>query len=400
MKKRILFIHHSGSVGGAGVSLLNVIRVLIESGYDVDVCLPSKPSFMIEELNNLNCRIIKISPPMPTYNHYNGGIDSFISIDSLRNIYELWRNKYKLKTVIEQTTCQIVAVNSMTLCWMGIYAKKKGLKTVCFHRETYPEDLLGMQKRYIINSISNGFDRVAFISKYDYNVTGNIKSKKYLIYDRVEIEKYNNLSIEHAKRKLNFKQDFKYVLYLGGFSSLKGGDTAVEAFKYLKNEKYKLIFLNSDFQKNKFDFKAIVKTLLGRRDITKSIHRIIKKHKLESNILFFTTTNTPELFYKACDMVIFPSRKPHQARPIYESGVAKIPILIADFENTKEFAEDGVSAITFEPNNPDSLAKAIKSVASSKELVEEIVKRNYELTIKKHNIQSLGEDLMELFSGL
>ena len=42
---KLMFIHHSGLVGGAGVSLINTIKAVAEEN-EIIVCVPSQPEDM------------------------------------------------------------------------------------------------------------------------------------------------------------------------------------------------------------------------------------------------------------------------------------------------------------------------------------------------------------------
>jgi hypothetical protein len=48
--KKILVFHHSGAIGGGGVSMLHILKTLKSLGYNVKVICPSEPSHMIDEI--------------------------------------------------------------------------------------------------------------------------------------------------------------------------------------------------------------------------------------------------------------------------------------------------------------------------------------------------------------
>ena len=76
--------------------------------------------------------------------------------------------------------------------------------------------------------------------------------------------------------------------------------------------------------------------------------------------------------FAACDILIFPMKEPHQARPAFEIGVQQKPVIITDFPNIHELVKDGVNGLTFDPDNAEALAQAILILKSDKELLKRL----------------------------
>ena len=83
-----------------------------------------------------------------------------------------------------------------------------------------------------------------------------------------------------------------------------------------------------------------------------------------------------KFFYKEANIIVFPSTKPHQARPIYEAGISNKPIIISDFNETKEFAINEYNVFTFKNGNNKSLLQTIEKVLNAEvSEIERIVKK-------------------------
>ena len=399
--KKLLIIHHWGGIGGAGLSLLHIIRAINNEQYQVYVLCPKYPHEMIKALQNENCIIVPMEKPPAIFNHYNGGIRYALSIRTVKNILDIFKDKKIISKYIQDVSPDILVVNSMTLFWVGKIAKKMGLSTICFHRETYQKGLLGLRTSIIKRGLSKWFDKVAFISKFDLETTGKIQAEKQLIYDRVDFNPYKRYSAAEAKNLLDIDPTGEYVLFLGGISTLKGADIAINSMKYINNEKLKLLFI-ADIDsiddlvvQGSKSIKDRIKSFIGLN--TKiNIYKSIKRNNLEEKIIFKKKSTHPELFYSACNVVVFPSTLAHQSRPIYEAGIARIPIIITDFIETNEFAKNGMTAITFKNKYVKELAKKIEVVIDGKIDVNEIVENNYQQAIKNHDLTSLGNDIEKL----
>lgn len=400
--EKILLIHHCGTIGGAGISLLHIIRAIDKTKYNVTVLCPEHPNEMIKLLEKEDCEVIGSKTSPKIFAHYNGGITHAISFKALKNGFEVLRDKAHIQQYIKEIDPDIVAVNSMTLFWVGKIAKKMGKKTVCFHRETYQKGLFGLRTNFIKYGLSEWFDKIAFISWNDFYETGTTKADKKVIYDRVDISSFSKYDKQEARKILGLDPNVKYILYLGGMSALKGADVIMDAMKYIKDEHIKLIFINDDNDVKKPSFnqcdtiKEKAKYLL-KRGVKMRTLGIYFENALQDNVIFAKRTSNPELYYKACDLVVFPSTKPHQARPIYEAGITKIPIIITNFKETEEFAQDGVTAITFKNKDSYDLAQKINMIFEGNIDIEQIVQNNYERTVKNHDLFTLSDDLDGLF---
>lgn len=175
--KRILLIHHCGVIGGAGVSLLHIVRAIDKTKYKITVLCPDYPNEMIKLLQNEQCQVVGTKTSPKIFAHYNGGIPSAFSLKSIRNEFEILKDKKQIEQYIKAIGPDIVAVNSMTLFWIGKIAKKMNKRTVCFHRETYQKGLFGVRTNIIKHGLSKWFYKGAFISWNDFNETENNKAK-------------------------------------------------------------------------------------------------------------------------------------------------------------------------------------------------------------------------------
>lgn len=400
--KKILLIHHSGNIGGAGVSLYHIAKSLdsMSEKYDVQVYCPIDPPDLNDFLNKSQIKTIKANHAPYIFNHFSGGEKSIFSPYIIKNIINIVRKKNwdEIKNVIEGVNPDIVAVNSMTLCWLGSLISNMGIKTVCFHRETYTKGMFGVRTNYIKNCLRRDFNAVVFISNNDLQETEPIKGMAQVITDKVNFDEYTN------NHKMKKGETFNLV-YLGGISKLKGAHVILNAMVLLKNENVRLTFVQFNVPKhlkklNEIkDHKRRIKYILGI-DYETNILKLIEEHNLWDYIDFYPTVTNPETFISESDVVIFPASSPHQSRPVYEAGAAKKPIIITDFKQTSEFAIDGFNCLTFQNENHKELAEKILVLKNNQELYKEVSENNYRLSFSKHNLANLGMELDEMFSRL
>lgn len=368
--KNILFIHHYGGYGGAGISLINNIEML-KDDYLITVILPSYPDDMRNELLRLNIKVIEFNDVIGTVPIYSGGSD-FWKPSMYKSIFKIFGfNKFLNKT-IKTDNYDFVLVNSITLFWVGFKKNIQFEKLGCFVRET--RDKKKKISNILIKKILNKyFSKIFFISEFDKNTYEDrrSKSKYYLINDcmkKVTFKKSKN------KNSLN-------LLFLGGYQKIKGLDILLKALNYLNNKDIKLTIAGDTEIKSSYANK-----------IQKSINTLNKKGM---NIKVIGTVKNASDMYNDTDILIFPSRKPHQSRPLFEAGFYKIPVIITENEIVNERIENGFNGFKFEARNFKSLSRKIKLFIKNPNLVNKLGENNYKLSLKNHNFEDVKINLLK-----
>ncbi len=401
--KSILFFHHSGTIGGAGLSGLNVLNALNKSEYSVTVfCAGSDSGGMIELFENNGYKVLNGGTSPKIIPHFSGSQYSFFSPLFWRSVYNVLADISNIKKTINSIDPDIVVMNSMTLFWISIVAKKVNKETVLFFRETYTKGLIGFRNLIIKSLITKYVDKVAFISNYEYVLSNKIRSYKTTIYNAIDEEKFGVINRKESRELLNLDEGVFYILYVGGMTYYKGAHIAIEAMKYIENPNIKLIFIGYKFCgkpiriKDKKGVLRKIKYLLGLNYESTTINNLYK-YKLLDKIQFYPNQNDMVPFYKACDCLIQPIVKPHQARPVFEAGFVKIPVVITDFPQIREICDEA-SVFLFDNENSKMLAKSILEIYTNQILVKKKVDENYKRTKERHNITTYNEKINALFS--
>lgn len=399
--KKILFIHHNASTVGAGLSAFHIVASIPREEYEVVVCMPDGKGDLCEKLENTGIRVRKDIHHSCTYTHVNGYHYNLFSISHFHNIYELVKSRKIFKRVIQEENPDIVMVNSMTLFWIGRLAQKAGAKTVCFHRESYYPGLLGLRTKYIKYRLNNDFDKIVFLSDYDMQQTGNLYSKYMKITDKVDVSLYEGLNKEDMRKELDLPNNEKLVLYVGGVSKLKGIEVALKTFKELQKEA-KLIVLQyvkaTDLSRGIRGLRQKFRRWEGK-DIPYWTDNFIRENNMEANLILRGKTDQVEKYFVACDLVIFPSQEAHQARPVFEAGIAKRPIVISDFDNTKEFL-DNSNGWCVKYDDVGMWIKTCRDILQKGTEVDKRIEMNYNKTKSGHSLKKLTQEINELLNNL
>jgi glycosyltransferase involved in cell wall biosynthesis len=389
MKKSILFFHHASTVGGATVSGLNFLSTLDSKLYEITIYCNTKLSFgAANTFLKAGYKVLKAGGSPVQFSHYSGGESFALSPKNLLNGFSILKDNKKINNVIYEENPDIVIVNSMTLFWIGKIAKKYNKETICFMRETYAKGLFGIRTSLIKEEISKYFDKVAFISDFDFKNSISLKCKKETIYNAIKIESYDTLDRDTEFSRLRLKDEHFNILYLGGMSRLKGAHIIIKALSKIKEENIKIIFVGyvwngkrkriNDCKNWKQKLSYILNT-----DYEKKCINLIIKYNLINKIKFYNTNNNVASFFVTCDALVLPATKPHQARPAFEAGYSKIPVVISDFPNIRENINEKTGFL-FENRNYNQLALILDRLANGELNVFEKVRENYNLTINRH----------------
>jgi glycosyltransferase involved in cell wall biosynthesis len=402
MKKKVLFVHHSSTIGGAGLSGLNVLKSLNQEQYDITVyCTSDEQNSMIKLFKENGVNVIEGINSPKIILHFSGSEYMFISPFFLKSVYDVIRDIPKIKEVIVATDPDVVVMNSMTLFWIAMIAKRIGKETILFFRETYTKGLFGFRTYLIQRLINKYVDKVSFINSYENKQSVWIKTYKQTIYNAIDDEAYRLLTREDSKKFLQLNTGSFYILYVGGMTEYKGAVIAINAMKYISNPEIKLVFVGYNWNgkpiklKDKKGILRKIKFLLGANYETNVINRIINE-RLQERILFFPNQKNIAPFYKACDCLIQPITKPHQARPVFEAGFSRIPVIITDFPQINELCDEENSYL-FENKNSKKLAEKIMQVYNFPLDAQLKVENNYKRVVERHSFSKYKIQINKLF---
>ena len=182
--------------------------------------------------------------------------------------------KKMAKEVYLEEAPDIIHLNSLFLFHWTRAAKELQIPVICHVREALAEGYFGIRKNLIRNILKKNATKIIAIS--------NDNSKRLDIPEKTVVV-YNFIDFEYFSREpfiLNYSEDKKYALYLGGQIRYKGFYTLVRSLKYL-NENIVIKFAGY-YSKNIFH-KNPIRTLF--------LHKMRKsKNAIELGVI----TNVPE----------------------------------------------------------------------------------------------------------
>ena len=381
-----MVIHHTSDIGGGSISFIDVLDMLKDKHEIIAYYPECSNNNLVKYAEERGHNINSINIPIPLFNYYSGcsGIFSRGFWNGIINL----KYRKELENFIKKQNPDIVIVNSSVMVFLGHIIKKCNVKSICYVRETFVEKK-NLRTKFMKYMLDNWFDGVIFLSEYDRNFAGLKKAKTKVIRDCINpSEKIIKLR-EDACKDLNIDHNKFNILYLGGVNWIKGIDLALKSLLYSDDDVNLILAGKIKFDSSKKrSIRKIIRILINSKGLKyeKSVKKLLGKREIRNRVKEIGLCTDISKAYMATDLVIFPSKVPHQARPIFEAGLYKKTIIISNFNQTKEYLIDNFNGRTFLANNYKDLAEKIKNLKFDKELCKRLGENNYRLTIEKHNI--------------
>lgn len=381
LMKRIALIHHTGELGGGTKSLIDIASMLCE-WYEVVICIP-KGDFLEVEMKKEYILLHEMNY-VPYLNLFSGS-SPLLSKTSLLSLKSLFRIK-DFCDEIEKINPDLILFNTIVTSISSL--KLRGRRCAFIDRETMTNPLYIKLYNHIINKNIRG---AAFLCKYE-------KDKFYLDKKIVtaiipDCVSEKELAINDGVGDTLPVEPYK-VLFMGGSSGLKGADTALEALTQMSGNV--VLIVAGRFDENRFSRKNIVKHIYNPvycRHLIK-LRMAYRKAIKSGNVVFVGSKSNIYPLIKKSDIIIFPSSKVHQPRPCIEAGYFKKPVIISDYEETKEYFIEGYNALTFKPNDSVDLARCILYASKHRDEMIVLGEHNYDMSTKFHNYEKVKKDLI------
>lgn len=349
--KRILFVHHVSSIGGASYCLLNLLKTIDRNKFEPLVLLKNYGP-LADELEKLNIRVVYLSSlnQIP----YNGSLSKFRNIILYIKVFFSF---FPFKKLLVREKIEILYLNNMMIIPYLIPAKKNNCKTAVHVREHWPLNEHTKQLEWLRNIVYSHCDKLIAINKYSASIFP--LKEATIVYDWINMEeRFKPMSVNDI-----FGEDCsdkKILLYTGGFSTIKGIEYILKAFLKLEGSEYRLLILgrnNSASSCFKYRIKCILEKTIGYKSKVKELQRLVDSDPRIKNIP--TVYELSELIKQShCFISYFTI--PHANLALAENIILDNPCIAADNEEAKEYTNNGEYAMLVSPNNLSEFTYKLK----------------------------------------
>ena len=384
MKKKILFINHSGVYGGATRSLILYLNELINI-HDIK-CLSPKGSATNNFKNN-NISFFQVWG-LPQFNNcLIGYYKNFRWLILFREffylVYFFFWLLFNFKKISQ---FDIFHLNDVTLLPTGLLIKFFFSKKLIVHVRSKQKENICIAKKLVNFFLKNYADQIICIDK-------DVKKTIYFddIKDKISII-YNSYIPSKLNRKSRIAKRFN-VGFIGNFVFSKGLDILFEVVKINKNNNELNFFFAGPLQKNNFIHK--VYNFFGLRAYYNNQIRVLKNY---SNVHFLGFLNDLNEFYSVIDLICFPSYLEAAGRPTIEGFSHGIPTLLAlKKEALNDYVIDNYNGFIFETGSVIDLNLKIEKISRNTNLNQDIKKNCFVTFEKKFSFEKNFKLFLKIF---
>lgn len=346
MKKKILFVIDSLTIGGAEKSLVSLLNSIDSSKYEIDLLLFKKGG----DLEKYVPTYIQILP-MPDYFR-------FINNESISNKKKVRFLHFRIKTSIqlrinnfkkmplhsEQVVFESIKiiVPSIQKKYDVAIAYSQGMPTYFVaNKVTALKKVAWINTDYVNTQYNKEVDfesykKIDTIISVSNHIKHSVSNYKKEYHDKVDIIKdiiNPNLIYKMAEeQKINeFDKSFVNILTVGRLVSAKSFETAIEVARLLKNSGYH------------FKWFAI-----GEGPERSKLQDLIDGYQLSNSFILLGKRLNPYTYMKNCDIYVQTSIKEGFGLTVCEAKILKKPIVCTNFSTAKEIINNNVDGLIVE----------------------------------------------------
>lgn len=226
-------------------------------------------------------------------------------------------------------------------------------------------------------TIYNEYEKIVCISKgTELNLNkwlNSLKDKTEIIYNGVDIEKFNN---NHETKNITKKKEIKIAM-VASFSPQKDQMTLIKSLKLLP-QKYRVYFA-------------------GDGDEINNVKKFVNKNNLENRVNFLGNVyNIPE-FLKQMDLFVLSSIWEGFGLVVIEAMASKLPVIASNIAGLSEIV-NGYGEI-FQKENYKELSDKILKVTRKQSIYNSYVNKS-KLRAKDFTIKKMVKNYLNLYNSL
>jgi glycosyltransferase involved in cell wall biosynthesis len=350
------------------MSLKYLVQGMIEHGHQVAVALV-EPNPQIHDLYASCGAVVFNTPAVPLFRHTTAGWAHALTpracLYQLRALSKYGKGRAALLRIIDEYRPDIVHLNSVTLAMSASALRSAGVPVIWHVREAPVPGYLGMRYRLLRHALLHWADDVIFLSASD---------RRSWVGDRRGVVIPNVIpggkqptaeSVHAARRRFGLAADDRAVAYLGGCSEIKGIFTLIAATRSLVGDFPNLRIVAPGMavtppQTKLSKLARIVLPAIGLSRDFESASRLIASEELRHVFRVSPFCQDVRPILAACEFVVFPSSRPHFARPVVEAASVGRASIGSDLAGVLDVIEPEVTGLLVPASDSASLAAAMR----------------------------------------
>jgi glycosyltransferase involved in cell wall biosynthesis len=305
----------------------------------------------------------------------------------------------RLRALVENVKPDIVHLNSVTLLPAALALKHSPAKVVWHIRESPPFGGRGWRTRAIARTMGSAAAETIFISHDDKSMWthGAVGTVVYCCTPTPECGARRGP--DELRAELGLAPTDRVILFVGGFQEIKGFQVLCRAFPIVTQaiSGARLVIIGANVPPPASRLSAIARSYgpcIGVRSYHDQCQRLLEASiPAHQRVVKPLVPNVAD-YLEICEFLVFPSVRPHFARPVIEAALAGKPAIASDFGGIREVVSEGDGAVLVPPGDPVALAEAMITMLRDSEATRRMGQRAQEFAGQKFTV-SLHVDAVE-----
>lgn len=392
---RILYIHPSGTYGGASKSLIELFSVIRRCGIEGTVLTPAGSA--VGAFFDAGMSVVPVwglsQFDNTLYGHYRR-LRWLILFRELifmpGSLWAIWR--------IRSEQFDVLHVNEVTLLPLAIVAKKLlRLPMVVHVRSLQCSPTSGLRTRILNRLLARYADAVVPI---DNTVASTLKKCQNVevVHNGLRME-VTQISDEKTSQK---NACTVRVGFMGVLIALKGIYELIEAMRILKSRGVDIECIVVG--ENARDLRGIrawaLRKLGFARNVRGDLEQMIHEYGLENQVRLLGFVKDVRAIYPTLDILCFPSYLNAAGRPVFEAAFYSIPSVVAVKDPFPDAILHEKTGLAISKPDPELIADALQRLAQDGTLRQTLGREAKIWAVQNFSIENSAEAMLKIYRKL
>lgn len=369
---RLLYVQHAGSPGGSVVSLRYLVEGMIGAGHDVAVAMV-EPNSEVRSLYERCGATVFDAPEIPLFRHTTAGWarlgDPRACVYQARALAKRSAGVARVRQLIDTWKPNIVHLNSVTLALLARGLRGCRVPVVWHVRESPVPGYCGLRLRFLRESLLREADEIVFLSESDRQawVQGR---RGQVVHNVVPIgEPPGEQAIARERERFGLDPEDRAVAYVGGLAEIKGIFPLITAVRELVPAfpRLRIVAPGMELTQPQSLKARLARRLLPAIGLARDYEladRLVRSPDLASVFRRSPFVHDILPVIATCEFLVFPSIRPHFARPVVEAANLGRPAIGSDLGGVCDLIEPGRTGVLVPAGNATALAAAMRQLLS------------------------------------
>ena len=407
-RHRILYVQHTAAIGGATVSLFDLVRRLDQSRYEPSALfLQEGPAVSLLRGQGVETHV---DQRISYYPHGEGAyfpVRGFRPWRQFTQLFNIWPSARRMRDFLDTHPVDLVHINTSVQI-PALWGTHLAGVPVIFHvREVLRRGNVGIRRELIRWAIDRWADRVIAIANHNAAQL-RPNSRVRVIYDYVDFGEFDrSLQGDAVRAECRLGTDAPVIGMLGGIVPHKGLLPFLRAACIVHQHRPDVRFLMAGEApqpdlpiSRRRRARHRLEDILSIPNLNRDVPAYIEAEGLQDSVIFTGTRLDIAPVIAAMDVLVFPATVSHFARPIIEAGAMAKPVIASDFPSTREIVTHGETGLLVPPEDPQALAEAMLRILDDPLQARSMGEAGYEQARQKFDARKNAPAIFHVYEEL